>query len=143
MSLQTCDSLKIKKRGRKSYNVREGYIDPSGQTHIMTVRRTNNPLQKKKPKNNKITVKNHYCKHNDEFLKVINERISNFENLAQEIKHTINMNNINMNNLNRDQIDPKIISPDFPAMKTVELIEFSHNLERLLFKKQETLTSIP
>ncbi|CAG8478047.1 205_t:CDS:2 [Diversispora eburnea] len=98
MSLQTCKPKS--KRGRKSYNVREGYIDPSGLTHIMTVR-------------------------------LLNERIGNFENLAQEIKHTINMNNINRNNLNHDQIDPKIILPDFPAMKTVELIEFSHNLEQI------------
>ena len=53
------------KRGRKALAVSEGHMDVTGKTHIMTVRRTNPPVSRKKATTPKIIKQNNvglYCK---------------------------------------------------------------------------------
>ncbi|CAG8612276.1 22287_t:CDS:2, partial [Racocetra persica] len=93
------------KRGRKALAVSEGYIDVTGKTHIMTVRRSV-PLTPKKK-----TVKN--------YIDVLSERLDKLENLTQRI--------VDVTKLNNDQIVPPEAT-NFSAMGIDDLIEFSNHL---------------
>ena len=66
------------KRGRKALAVSEGYVDVTGKTHIITVRRLNPPASKRKFTISKSTKQcNNYCSRcgqNDEYVDILNDR---------------------------------------------------------------------
>src|SRR3954451_23709432 len=77
------------KRGRKALAVKEGYVDVTGKTHIMTVRRLNPPASKKKSTISKSAKQvNNYCarcEKNDEYVDILNDRIGKLESLVEKL----------------------------------------------------------
>ncbi|CAG8602912.1 15081_t:CDS:2 [Funneliformis caledonium] len=76
------------KRGKKALAVSDDYVDLTGKSHIMTVKRSNPPTtNKKSPKAPKAVKKsNNYCRRceqNDENIEVLNDRIGKLESLAK------------------------------------------------------------
>ncbi|CAG8727960.1 7828_t:CDS:1 [Funneliformis mosseae] len=76
------------KRGRKALAVSDDHVDLTGKSHIMTVKRSNPPTTKKKaPKAPKaVKESNNYCRRceqNDEYIKVLNDRIGKLESLVK------------------------------------------------------------
>ncbi|CAG8702236.1 31379_t:CDS:1 [Gigaspora margarita] len=116
--------VKKSNRGRKTLAVKEGYVDPTGQTHVMTVRRTlpPTPRQPKKRSVKKINNKpSNYCKrceYDDKFINLLTDRITNLENLVQKISD-VTVNQVPTTMLN------------FNAMETDDLIELSNHLNVL------------
>ncbi|CAG8694376.1 21785_t:CDS:1, partial [Gigaspora rosea] len=117
--------VKKSNRGRKTLAVKEGYVDPTGQTHVMTVRRTlpPTPRQPKKRSVKKINNKpSNYCKrceYDDKFINLLTDRISNLENLVQKISNVT---------VNQSQTTTML---NFNAMETDDLIELSNHLNIL------------
>ncbi|CAG8773109.1 2983_t:CDS:1, partial [Racocetra persica] len=113
--------LKKSNRGRKTLAVKEGYVDPTGQTHVMTVRRSL-PPNPRKPKKRSIKKVNNkppsYCKrceYDDKFINLLTDRIVNLENLVQKISDIA-------------VIQTPSVMLNFNAMETDDLIELSNHL---------------
>ncbi|CAI2187998.1 12937_t:CDS:2 [Funneliformis geosporum] len=101
MNTQNLDDMPLvtkSKRGRKAHAVSEGYIDTTGRTHIMTVRRANPPTSKKKTSKAPKVIKqsNTYyrrCEQNDEYIDVLNDRIGKLESLVNKLTNDTKQNN--------------------------------------------------
>ncbi|CAG8583022.1 5084_t:CDS:1 [Cetraspora pellucida] len=111
--------LKKSNRGRKTLAVKEGYVDPTGLTHVMTVRRSL-PPNPRKPKKRSIKKVNKpqkckSCDYDDKFINLLTERIVNLENLVQKIS-----------DIAVTQSPPVMLN--FNAMETDDLIELSNHL---------------
>ncbi|CAI2168836.1 18178_t:CDS:2 [Funneliformis geosporum] len=72
------------KRGRKAFAVSEGYMDPTGKTHIMTVRRSNPPTPKKKAPNVPKAIKQSNngcsrCNQNKKYSTFLMNKLTNYK----------------------------------------------------------------
>ncbi|CAG8585076.1 17184_t:CDS:1 [Acaulospora morrowiae] len=115
------------KRGRKTYSVTEGYIDPTGQTHVMIVRRS---LSSQKKKTNKCANKNKSncckkCENELDFVDALAERINGLESLVRRVADVTKKN-----------CTP--ITTKLSQMETDDLLFFSNNLETMLSRTQES-----
>ncbi|CAG8549872.1 8927_t:CDS:1 [Acaulospora morrowiae] len=118
------------KRGRKTYSVTEGYIDPTGQTHVMIVRRS---LSSQKKKTKKCTDKNKSncckrCENELDFVDALAEQINGLESLVRKVADVTKKN-----------CTP--IPTKLSQMETDDLLFFSNNLD-MLSRTQEAQVSL-
>ncbi|CAI2164228.1 16931_t:CDS:1 [Funneliformis geosporum] len=126
------------KRGRKSLAVSEDYVDTTGRTHIMTVRRANLPVQKKKASKVQNVIKksnnNNYSRQyeqNEEFNDVLKDRIGNLESLVNKSTNATKHNNA--------QINPHPLS----NIGTEELFNLSKLIGNELLQRSRIQTATP
>ena len=122
------------KRGRKAFAVKEGHIDVTGRTHIMTVRRSNPPAPKKKTTTPKaIKQSNNYCRRceqNDEYIDILNDRICKLENLVEKLtKPSYDDNDI------IQQQPQSMVAPNFTGMGIENLLNLSSQINVVLLER--------
>ena len=119
------------KRGRKTLAVNEGYVDVTGKTHVMTVKRLNPPSSTK----NITTTQeiDNYCKRcdqNNEYIDVLNGRIEKLESLVTELNYTTKNNNTHLK--------PKVLQNSYiSSMETEDLIDLSNQISVVLLERFE------
>src|SRR5581483_9730901 len=118
------------KRGRKTLAVNEGYVDVTGKTHVMTVRRLNPPTSTR----NVMPQIDNYCKRceqNNEYIDVLNDRIAKLENLVTELTYTAKHNHTHLK--------PKVFQTSYvSSMETEDLLDLSGQISAVLFERFES-----
>ncbi|CAI2179944.1 15044_t:CDS:1 [Funneliformis geosporum] len=126
------------KRGRKALAVREGHIDTTGRTHIMTVRRTKPPTPKKKTTTPKpIKQTNIYCKRceqSDKYIDLLNDRIGKLEALVNKLTNGSKLNDDD-DNKQQPFFQPAIQTQNISNIGTQELLNLSSQISIELFER--------